>query len=602
MPLLRRGIMADLRFRAGCLPAIREIGDFCFSGDDRQIFYATNLGERFEIWAINSGGGYPRLVSLLDEGDVKALEVSPDGEWIAFVADVSGLEEFRLYVMPSSGGIPVRLGRDLSIPFPAFTWSPCSRSLALVALREDTHNVAQVDAATGEARWITDTRDLKTGVHWSPDGDWIAYTSLTRPLRSDICLLSVRDGSIRNLTGMLEGENTGAFFSPDGKSVAFTSDARGIKNVLIMNVEARSACWMNQKDNEQTFLRWNCRGDRFAFLVNHEAELAIMESDFPPTGACRLVPPGYVGSHVRFGNKTGQVAMKISSATQPPELFVKKDRGIRKLTESLPHGLSPGGFTAPEKIRYLSFDHREIPALYYKPQGVTGYPVIVWIHGGPTGQHFDGWSTFIQLFVSSGFAVLAPNVRGSTGYGKEFENLNFRDWGGGDLKDVVAGMEFVYSDENADPEKVIVGGGSYGGYLAMMAAARHPDLWRAGINWMGPINLKTLYETSSPWRKGILEKKFGFKPPEEDLAFYKSRSPLSFAENVKCPILLIYGKNDPRVPITEMEQLREKLRQAGKTFQEEVLEGEGHGLSRPAARLSVYGTMIDFISRHVNTG
>jgi len=145
----------------------------------------------------------------------------------------------------------------------------------------------------------------------------------------------------------------------------------------------------------------------------------------------------------------------------------------------------------------------------------------------------------------------------------------------------------------------VVGGGSYGGYLTMMAVTRYPDVWTGGINMMGPVNLETFYLNSASWTKPILENKYGFKPPGEDPTFYYNRSPINFADRIQCPMLLIYGRNDPRIPIGEMYQLRKALHDGGKVFEEDVLEGEGHGLNRNDSRFNSFARMIAFIQKYV---
>ena len=456
-----------------------------------------------------------------------------------------------------------------------------------------------IDSETGTNRWVTNTDEVKMDLDWSPDGKLISYTSFLEPLISHISAVELKTGQIRQLSRMLEGENSVGRFCPAGNTIGFTSNARGMNNVVLMNLESESAIWMPQDNCEQEFLCWNKRGNHFAFLRNQRGESTIHESNYPPTTSRRLTTTGFSGTHVRYGNATDQVAIKLMTPTRPPELFIRRHKTLRKLTECMPHGLTADQFTAPREVSFKSFDDREIPAFYYTPQGITNYPVLMWLHGGPTGQHMNGWNPFIQLFVRAGIGVMAPNVRGSSGYGREFENINYHDWGGGDLQDVIAGVEFIRSDPGADSGKIVVGGASYGGYLTMMAVTRHPDIWAGGINLMGPINLETFYRNSSNWIKPVLNNKYGFKPPEEDPTYYYNRSPINFVDQVQCPLLIMYGKTDSRVPINEMYQLRKSLYDGGKVFEEEILDREGHTMNRSDSRVKYYARIIAFIQKHI---
>lgn len=315
--------------------------------------------------------------------------------------------------------------------------------------------------------------------------------------------------------------------------------------------------------------------------------------------AKRISPQGYLASICRYSHKDDKIALIMSAPNRTGEVFISDYKTLRKITDLMIFGLEPAHFVKPEKIRYKSFDDLEIPALYYKPADVEKYPVILWIHGGPTHQHFNGWNPFIQLFVLNGIGVLAPNLRGSTGYGKEFENQVFHDWGGGDLQDVAYAVEYLKRDPKVDTEKIIVGGASYGGYMTMMAVTRKPDLWAAGINIMGIANLETFYNSSTAWMKPILETKYGFKAPEEDPDYFRERSPINFVDSIKCPLLLLYGRNDIRVEINQMEELEEKLKFEGKVFEEQVFEEEGHTMNRMDTRLSHYSRIMKFIDKYV---
>ncbi|MFP4497730.1 MAG: alpha/beta fold hydrolase [Vulcanimicrobiota bacterium] len=579
---------------------IKSIKDFCFSKKDDYMFYVTNLGDFYRTWVVPSGGGYPIKVDILQEGDVANIKLSPDGEYLALSVDKEGREEFDIYILPAEGGELRKLTDKIKLSFSDFDWSPDSRALVGIGEMNGHYNVMMITTDTRRITWLTDTPDIKSDLDWSHDGRWIAYTSYENQLQADICMVNIRTKEIKNLTDSLEGENTRPEFSPDNKCIAFTSDARGTKNVVIMELENRSTLWISQKNEaEQQFLEWHPRGDHFTFLKNENGERTIYETDYPPTKTRRISTTGFYGSVVKYSHQGDKLAVLLNSPTRPSEIFIREAKTLRILTNSSVLGLPTGRMVTPETVRYSSFDDEEISAFFYKPRESTKFPVVIKLHGGPAGQTCKGWDPLTQLLVSNGIGVFAPNVRGSSGYGSRFENEVFHDWGGKDLKDVVYAARFLKEDPFVDDKNIVVTGGSYGGYLTMMALAKYPDLWSCGINLFGPVNLKTLYGTSSTWLKVILEKKYGFKPPEEDEEFYKDRSPLNFIENINCPLLVVYGKNDPRVPINEVRQLREKMVHSKKTFEEEILQNEGHSMKRNKNELFIMKRILDFIIRNV---
>lgn len=591
--------MKKEKITAEHIAAIKSIYDFCFSMDDKYLYYVTNLGEYFRVWAIPSGGGYPRQLSILENGDVKGIKLSPDGNTLALCVDYQGKEEFEIFTLPAEGGIPRKISENVKISMPVFEWSPDSNKIAVLDKNDEIFNVAVIEIDTLKVTHLTDSADVKLELDWSPDGEWIAYTSYEEPLRSNIIMVNTSTRETRNLTWNLKGENTGGKFSPDGKAIGFTSDSMGTRSVVLMNLETNEARWIAEKDCEQAFLRWKPSGDKFAYLRNKDSDLSIHETDYPPTESRRLSTTGLFGTQVRYPHQGDKIALKLAGPNRPGEIYLREAKTLRKITNCTVFGMQPEHFVEPEKVRYKSFDDLEIPALYYKPKDTVNYPVLVWIHGGPTGQHYNLWDPFIQLFTLNGIAVFAPNVRGSTGFGREFENKVFHDWGGGDLEDVVRGLEYIKSDPNADQEKIMVSGGSYGGYMTMMAVTRYPEKWACGMNFMGPVNLETFYHTSTPWMRPVLAKKYGFKPPDEDPEYYYNRSPINFIDRIKCPVLILYGKNDPRVPIEEMFQLREKMEAEGIVYEHEVFETEGHTIDRLQTRIKVFKRMLQFMKKYV---
>jgi dipeptidyl aminopeptidase/acylaminoacyl peptidase len=291
--------------------------------------------------------------------------------------------------------------------------------------------------------------------------------------------------------------------------------------------------------------------------------------------------PG-VHASAQVGQDSDLVAYLWSGARDPWDVYVTRERMVapKRLTRSLPASLDPATLVDPVHVRYPGADGREIPALLYVPwlealRGPGLPPAIVHIHGGPTGQHLRWWDRASQWFANNGYVVLAPNIRGSTGYGREFQEANRGDWGGKDLVDVTNGVAWLAKQGIADPRRIGAYGGSYGGFMTLMVLTQAPDVWAAGVSIVGVVSWKTLHDTTRGDLRDYLERELGDPAKVPDL--YRDRSPLTHVAKIKAPLLVLQGENDPRVPQSEAKLMTDALTAAGKTFDQHVYAGEGHG-------------------------
>ncbi len=228
-------------------------------------------------------------------------------------------------------------------------------------------------------------------------------------------------------------------------------------------------------------------------------------------------------------------------------------------------------------------------------------PGLVHVHGGPTGQFFRSFEPFTQYLVNQGYVVLAPNVRGSTGYGKEFREANLRDWGGGDLDEVVAGAEYLMALPEVDPERVGIFGGSYGGYMTYIATVKRPEIWKAACASVGMTDLRLLYDDSMEHFKYYLRQQLG--DPEENADLWADRSAITHADKLQCKLLMLQGANDPRVPMNQARVYRDKLLASGKSpgedFEYVEWTDQGHGSMDIEQRVRVWKLMADFFARQL---
>ena len=277
---------------------------------------------------------------------------------------------------------------------------------------------------------------------------------------------------------------------------------------------------------------------------------------------------------------------------------------MKKLTETLNPEINPDDLVSAKVVRFKSFDGLEIPAIYYQPHQASAtnkVPALVWVHGGPGGQSRVGYFSLIQFLVNHGYAILAVNNRGSSGYGKTFYKMDDRNHGDKDLKDCIAGKEWLASQNYIDPEKIGIIGGSYGGYMTMAAMTFEPDAFKVGVNIFGVTNwLRTLKSIPPYWEsfRNALYQELG-DPYSADSIRLRAISPLFHAENVKHPIMVLQGANDPRVLQVESDEIVEAVKKNGVPVEYIVFPDEGHGFVKKENEIKGYGAILTFLDQYL---
>jgi dipeptidyl aminopeptidase/acylaminoacyl peptidase len=295
------------------------------------------------------------------------------------------------------------------------------------------------------------------------------------------------------------------------------------------------------------------------------------------------------------------VAFSFTSATRTSNIYtwnLTTDQ-VHEIMCSSHGGIPEETFVSPELIHYPTFDEHKIPAWFYKPQieGSRPWPVIVYVHGGPESQFKPYFNFLIQYFLAHGYAVLAPNVRGSTGYGKAFSHLDDVKKRMDSVADLAYAAYWLKEQPQIDGGKMIVYGGSYGGFMVLAAMTHYPDLWTAGVNLVGISNLATFLENTSLYRRAHREAEYGSL--EKDRGFLESIAPINHLDKVQAPLMVIHGANDPRVPLSEAEQLVESLKARGVPVEFLVLEDEGHGIVKYKNKEVVYPAIVTFLEKHL---
>jgi dipeptidyl aminopeptidase/acylaminoacyl peptidase len=583
-----------------------------FSPDGSEIAYSTNTSGQFNLWRQSSAGGYPHQLTLFSEHAVRDIAWSPDpstgsgqAESILFTADHHGDEFHQLYRIPARGGLPEQLTDAPRVQhyLAQQPWSPDGGAIAYAGNdRAPTdQDVLVRDLATGELRRVFQG-GLYFPANWSPDGRRLAVVELISNTDTDVYLLDVETRQADHLTPKdAEARFLPAGWAGDGSGFYLLTDQdREHLGLAFYDLAAGRYRWIETPDWDVEHVAASRDGRYLAWSVNEDgySRLYVRDLQRRELVAMPELPLG-VASTLSMSPDGAKVGLLFNRPTHPPEVFViDLTRGtLTQLTHGFLGGIDEADLVTPELIHYPTHDGREIPAYLYRPRGDGPFAAILSIHGGPEAQERPtyAYNGMYQYFLSRGIGVLAPNVRGSTGYGKSYQKLIHRDFGGDDLKDFEAAARYLHTLPWVDRARIGVFGGSYGGFATLSCVSRLPGYWAAAVDVVGPSNLVTLTKSVPPtWRRMMADL---IGDPETEADFLMQRSPITYVDQINAPLLVIQGAQDPRVVKSESDQIVERLRARGVEVRYEVFEDEGHGFTKRENELRAWRMTAEFFER-----
>jgi dipeptidyl aminopeptidase/acylaminoacyl peptidase len=555
---------------------------------------------------------------------ISGFAIAPDGKKATLNLSVLGKE--AVWVIPGDGKVGVSIETERGFSDADSSWSPDGRSIAFASNRAGGWHVFVADEHGAGARQITTQAGEHRFPSWSPDGSRIAFLSRSATAETglDLWLINADGSSAKQLTQRALNEEDPRW-SPDGRKVAFTMNGANHEPRRIGIVDSTTGLAEDILPEEwhgDSFSpRWSPDGRRLAFVSDESGRKSIFvisPSEGKPTpvvtSAYELSEPGFSpdGRHLAFlENRDGDVKPMLfhfeTETTRPLSLrngvhsnlvwrpdgtavlslfeawnyprdlwAYLLDGGRERVSDTLPPDLDVRKMIRPELVRFTSFDGREVTGFLYTPADAsraTPVPLLVTPHGGPTSQWTNGWYPFLQMLAQKGYAIFAPNVRGSSGFGVEFENLNDGDWGQGDLEDLVAGTRHVMARPEIRTDRVGIWGVSYGGFLTLAAIGRYPEMFTCAVEALGMPDLERLYRDTTEEGRGYLEREIG--PLRGNLALYRKLSPIGHVDDIRTPLLSFHGETYPLVPYSVKQRFFDELRKRpAYVFQEFIFKGE----------------------------
>lgn len=580
-----------------------------FSPDGSAIAYSTNTSGQFNVWRQPSAGGYPRQLTLYTEQAVRDLTWSPDGRTILFTADEHGDEFYQLHTIPARGGQPEAIVSEPDVRHylaSGGAWSPDGRFIAYAGNdREPTdQDVVVRDVTSGETRRLLAGDANFFAAEWSPDGAWLTAVKFNSNTDNDVYLVS-RDGETRRVLTPHEGQvrSYPGPWKPDGSGFYLATDeGREFIGVAFFDLARGSYDWDLTPDWDIEHLAAAQDGSLLAWCVNEDGYSRLYARD-ERTGAAIDLPaiPRGVVQLLRVSADGRKIGLMLSRATHPAEIYVVDVPlgTVTQITDGFLGGIDEADLVEPELVRFPTFDGKQIPAFLYRPHGEGPFAAVLSIHGGPEYQERPTYqySGLYQYLLNRGIGILATNIRGSTGYGKTYQKLIHRDFGGDDLKDLDAAARYLRSLSWVDPKRLGVYGGSYGGFATLSCVSRLPDYWAAAVDIVGPSNLVTFAKAVPPtWRRFMAD---WVGDPETEADFLLSRSPITYVDRIKAPLFVIQGANDPRVVKSESDQIVERLRARGVPVKYDVYDDEGHGFTKRENELKAMRDTAEFLEAHL---
>lgn len=593
-------------------------------GHDSELSFLLDTTGVGQIWTVDEPQEWPTQRTFFDE-PISFLSYSPTRPELVFGMDEGGNERMQLFRLDQTGKV-ISLTETPDAKHRWGGWSHDGEWFAFTSNRReesvfDVYVQQRTEHGDG-ANLVFEGEGWLTVGGWNPQDDALVLRKAHSNFDQDVYVLDLDSQRRRHLTPH-DGEirYKSVQWGPSGEYLYLVTD-RGTETLFLARMDAQTGTIEKLRSGGE----WNIDGvavdeetGSLIYSRNVDGYTELTLADVTDDGQIQTLPlpavPGSVAGGVSFSPEGDRFALSVSSRTQNTNVWVFNLDGIRdrasdsssqaaksclkRFTDASTAGIPRETFIDPELIRYSTFDDREIPAFFSLPDPIPedGAPVIVDIHGGPESQRRPSFSGLRQYFLARGYALFEPNVRGSSGYGREYTALDDVERRMDSVKDIGQAVDWLEAHDDIDADRIVAKGGSYGGFMVLAALTNYPDRFAAGVDVVGIANFVTFLENTGSWRRELREAEYGSLA--DDREFLASISPINNISQIEAPLFVLHGANDPRVPLTEAEQIAEGARKQGVPVELLVFEDEGHGISKLDNQIDAYTQVVEFLDRHV---
>lgn len=599
----------ELEMKVACMAKMRRCTSPTFSPDGSRIAFDSDLNGLPQVWMVATEGGWPELVTALDD-QIEGVSWSPDGNWLAFSLAPGGGMNSQVYLIRPDGTELRCLTDGGEVNNWLGPWTHDGRQLAIVSNRRraDAMDGYLIDVATGEFHMVAENNGIGYLTDISRDGHKALLSRMLHRSDENLFLVDLPGGTEKLLTSH-EGPGSfgGGYFAPDGQTVYLSSNkdreliafARvqldesgqpGPIEILAEREDAELDSFAINEEGTIAALVWNVAG---------RSELAFVELATGSITAGPALPLEIIASST--WSKDGRfLALNGAGATASWDIWVFELATGRlwQVTHSPHAGVVLSELVRPELVSFQAHDQLPLSGWLYRPHTFTAPgPVVLYFHGGPESQERPSCNPYLQALLAQGIAVFAPNVRGSSGFGKTFVNLDNGPLRVNAVRDIQTCAEDMIHSGIAEPGRIGIMGGSYGGYMTMAGLTEFPDLFAAGANLFGIVNFETFFAHSVPWMGAVSKIEYG--DPETQAELLRALSPIHKIDRVKAPTIVLHGANDTNVPVIEAEQVVESLQRRGVPVEYILFPDEGHGFSRTPNRIRAVVAIVRWFGQYL---
>lgn len=584
------------------------IGGGSFSPDNSKLLVSSNRSGIYNMYTVPVAGGTLTPITESDSSSVFSVSYFPEDERMLFSMDNNGDEIYHVYLRDTTGN-----HKDLT-PFEGarasfYGWAEDDKSFFFTSNKRDNryNDLYEMDLSTFAPKLLYENNDGYSIGELSKDKNYLALGKAINTNDSDLFLYNMKDKSLTKVNEK-QSANSSQDFSPDGTFFYYTTDD-GSEFAYLMKYNIQEKTYEKAMERD-----WDIVGSYFTengtyqvTYINEDAKNVIEVRDMK-SGEPIDLPEIENASITNVGFSDDEKLMRFyaGGSHTPSNLYVYnlETKEHTKLTDVLNDDIEASHLVSAEVVRFKSFDDLEIPAIYYKPHQASEEnkaPALVWVHGGPGGQSRQNFSSLIQYLVNHGYAILAVNNRGSSGYGKTFFQMDDLNHGDKDLKDCVEGKNWLAQQPEIDGDKIGIIGGSYGGFMTMAALTFAPEEFDVGVNLFGVTNWIRTIRSIPPWWesfKDALYKEMG-DPYSADSVRLREISPLFHTDKVTKPLIVLQGSQDPRVLQVESDEIVAGVRKNGVPVEYVLFEDEGHGFVKKENQIEAYGKVLEFLDTYL---